>query len=85
MSDSRPVDPDRRPRLLEHLREAIRYKHYSYRTEQAYVHWVRRFILFCGKRHPAMLGEAEVTRFLNHLAVDRQVAAATQVGSGRFA
>jgi len=42
------------------------------------VHWVRRFILFCGKRHPATLGETEVTRFLNHLAVDRQVAAATQ-------
>ena len=78
MADSRPIDPDRRPRLLEQLREAIRYKHYSYRTEQAYVHWVRRFILFCGKQHPATLGEAEVTRFLNHLAVDRQVAAATQ-------
>ncbi|MBL8529794.1 MAG: integron integrase [Burkholderiales bacterium] len=78
MSESHPADPDRRPRLLEQLREAIRYKHYSYRTEQAYVHWVRRFVLFCGKRHPATLGEAEVTRFLNHLAVDRQVAAATQ-------
>jgi hypothetical protein len=75
MSDARPVDPERKPRLLEQLRQAIRYKHYSYRTEQAYVHWVRRFILFCGKRHPSTLGEAEVTRFLNHLAVDRQVAA----------
>jgi integron integrase len=78
MSDFQPTDPERKPRLLTQLREAIRYKHYSYRTEQAYVHWVRRFILFSGKRHPATLGEVEVTRFLNHLAVDRQVAAATQ-------
>jgi hypothetical protein len=53
MADSHPIDPERKPRLLEQLREATRYKHYSYRTEQAYVHWVRRFILFCGKRHPA--------------------------------
>jgi len=78
MSDFRTADPESKPRLLEQLRHAIRYKHYSYRTEQAYVHWVRRFILFSGKRHPVTLGEAEVTRFLNHLAVDRQVAAATQ-------
>jgi hypothetical protein len=77
MSDSHPADPERKPRLLAQLREAIPYKHYSCRTEQAYVHWVRRFILFCGKRHPEALGEAEVTRFLNPLAVDRQVAAAT--------
>jgi len=78
MSDFHTADPESKPRLLEQLRHAIRYKHYSYRTEQAYVHWVRRFILFSGKRHPATLGEVEVTRFLNHLAVDRQVAAATQ-------
>jgi integron integrase len=78
MSDFRTADPESKPRLLEQLRHAIRYKHYSYRTEQAYVHWVRRFILFSGKRHPATLGEVEITRFLNHLAVDRHVAAATQ-------
>jgi len=55
--DLDPADPERRTRLLEQLREGIRYKHYSYRTEQPYVHWVRRFILFSGKRHPATLGE----------------------------
>jgi hypothetical protein len=71
MSDFHTADPESKPRLLTQLREAIRYKHYSYRTEQAYVHWVRRFILFSGTRHPATLGEVEVTRFLNHLAVGR--------------
>jgi Phage integrase, N-terminal SAM-like domain len=84
MSDPHPADPERKPRLLEQLREAIRYKHYSYRTEQAYVHWVRRFILFCGKRHPETLGEAEVTRFLNHLAVDRQSSKKTKGGFVRL-
>jgi integron integrase len=67
-----------RPRLLERVHEAIRCRHYSQRTEEAYVHWIRRFILFSGKRHPELLGEAEVTAFLNHLAAERQVAAATQ-------
>lgn len=60
------------------MREAIRRRYYSRRTEEAYVHWVRRFIYFCGKRHPRELGEAEVTAFLSHLAVDRSVAASTQ-------
>ena len=68
----------RAPRLLEQLRDAIRRKHYSYRTEEVYVHWVKRFIYFSGKRHPAKLGEAEVTAFLNHLARERTVAASTQ-------
>ena len=67
-----------RPRLLEMARDAIRRRHYSYRTEQAYLHWMKRFILFSGKRHPSELGGAEVTAFLNHLAVERTVAAATQ-------
>jgi hypothetical protein len=58
LADSHPVDPERKPRLLQQLREAIRQKHYSYRTEQAYVHWVRRFIVYCTKRHPETLGEA---------------------------
>lgn len=68
----------RPPRLLEQLRDAIRRKHYSYRTEESYVHWVKRFIYFSGRRHPATLGEAEVTAFLNYLARERTVAAATQ-------
>lgn len=67
-----------RPRLLDLVREAIRRRHYSYRTEEAYVHWVRRFILFSGKRHPAGLGAAEVTAFLNHLVHERNVASSTQ-------
>ncbi len=60
------------------MRAAARVRHYSYRTEQAYVHWVRRFILFHGKRHPAEMGEAEVGAFLTHLAVSREVSASTQ-------
>jgi integron integrase len=66
------------PRLLDRVHEAIRRRYYSRRTEEAYVHWIRRFIFFNGKRHPEVLGEAEVTAFLNHLAAERQVAAATQ-------
>jgi integron integrase len=66
------------PRLLEQLRNAIRRLHYSARTEETYVHWVKRFIYFSGKRHPAELGAAEVTAFLNYLARERDVAAATQ-------
>ena len=57
---------------------AIRLRHYSWRTEKAYTDWVRRFILFHGKRHPAELGETEVGAFLSDLAVRRAVAASTQ-------
>src|SRR5688500_6711076 len=67
-----------RPRLLELAREAIRWRHYSYRTEETYLHWRRRFILFSDRRHPRDLGAAEVTAFLNPLARERHVAAATQ-------
>jgi hypothetical protein len=56
-----------RPRLLERGHEAIRRCYYSRRTEEAYVHWIRRHIFFNGKRHPETLGEAEVTAFLSHL------------------
>jgi integron integrase len=64
--------------FLRSVREAIRKRHFSIRTEEAYVHWTRRFILFHGKRHPTQLGESEVAAFLSHLAVEGQVAAATQ-------
>ena len=70
--------PAAKPKLLDQVRNAIRRKHYSLRTEEIYVHWVKRFIYFSGKRHPAGLGEPEVTAFLNHLAVVRDVAASTQ-------
>lgn len=66
------------PRLLDRMREAIRLRHYSIRTEDAYVDWARRFILFHGKRHPLDMAAAEVMAFLTHLAVERQVAATTQ-------
>jgi integron integrase len=64
--------------LLDQVRFAIRRKHYSRRTEIAYVDWARRYILFHGKRHPRELGPPELTAFLNHLAVNREVAASTQ-------
>ncbi|HSB60646.1 MAG TPA: phage integrase N-terminal SAM-like domain-containing protein, partial [Vicinamibacteria bacterium] len=67
-----------RPRLLDRVREAIRTRGYSRRTEKAYVHWIQRYILFHGKRHPVEMGAAEVTAFLTHLAVQGHVAASTQ-------
>ncbi|MDD3651189.1 MAG: phage integrase N-terminal SAM-like domain-containing protein [Immundisolibacter sp.] len=65
-------------KLLDQLRDRIRVKHYSIRTETQYVQWVRRFILFHGKRHPREMGAGEVEAFLSHFAVDGKVAAATQ-------
>jgi integron integrase len=64
--------------FLRRVREAIRVRHFSIRTEEAYVQWTKRFIVFHGKQHPAQLGEAHVAAFLTHLAVEGQVAAATQ-------
>ncbi len=66
------------PRLLDQVRGKIRLKHYSLRTEQAYLDWIRRFILHFGKRHPRDLGAADVEAFLTHLAVAGNVAASTQ-------
>jgi integron integrase len=66
------------PRLLDQVRELIRIRHYSICTEQAYVQWIRRFILFHGKRHPRDMGGEELTAFLSHLASQRNVAASTQ-------
>ena len=66
------------PKLLEEVRDLIRTRHYSYRTEEAYLYWIRQYILFHGKRHPAEMGPAEVSQFLTHLAVKREVAASTQ-------
>src|ERR1700730_19244321 len=66
------------PRLIDQVRSVIRLKHYSLRTEEAYWQWIKRFILFHGKRHPNEMGEAEVGAFLTHLAVDKNVAASTQ-------
>ena len=66
------------PRLLDRLREAIRVRHYSRRTEKAYVGWVRRFVLFHDKRHPQEMGRVEVSAFLSHLATQARVSASTQ-------
>lgn len=72
--------PAKPPKLLDQIRERLRLNlnHYSIRTEQQYVQWVRRFILFHDKRHPVEMGAAEVEAFLTHLAVEGKVAAATQ-------
>lgn len=66
------------PKLLDQVRDLIRTKHYSIRTENQYLQWIRRFILFHGKRHPRDMGAPEVEAFLSHLAVSRDVAASTQ-------
>jgi integron integrase len=70
--------PQNKPKLLDQVRDVIRRKHFSIRTEQSYVDWIRRFILFHNKRHPRDMAEAEVTEFLTHLARDNRVAASTQ-------
>ena len=70
-----PLPPLRSVKVLDQLRERIRYLHYSY--EQAYVHWVRAFIRFHGVRHPATLGSSEVEAFLSWLANERKVSVST--------
>jgi integrase len=66
------------PKLLDQVVAKIRFKHYSRRTEQAYTHWIKRYILFHGKRHPKEMGAAEIEAFLSALATDRNVTASTQ-------
>lgn len=73
-----PDYPAKGPKLLDRVRWHLRVKRYSIRTEQAYVDWVRRYILFHGKRHPEQMGEEEIAAFLSHLAIDGHVAASTQ-------
>jgi integron integrase len=69
---------NRPPRLLDSVRQLLRRRHYSLRTEHSYLNWIRRFILFHNKQHPRTLGPMHIEAFLNHLAVDLDVAAATQ-------
>jgi integron integrase len=70
---------EQRPKkLLDHVRDAIRLKHYSRHTEQAYVTWIKRYIFFHDKRHPKDMGAAEIEAILTHLAVQQKVAASTQ-------
>jgi integrase len=66
-------------KLLDRMRALLRTRHYSIRTEDAYVQWARRYILFHGKKHPSAMGAAEINAFLSHLAVERNVSASTQM------
>ena len=67
-----------KPKLLDQVRNVIRYKHYSIRTEESYVHWIKRYIFFHKKRHPQEMGCEEVSQFLTYLAVELNVASSTQ-------
>ncbi len=75
---AKAINPRPQKKLLDQVRDAIRLKHYSHRTEEAYLNWIKRYILFHDKRHPKDMGAAEVEAFLTHLAVKENVAASTQ-------
>jgi site-specific recombinase XerD len=74
----KPASRSRPPKLLDQMREALRYRHYSRRTEQTYCQWVKRYIRFHHVRHPAEMAEPEINAFLTHLAVKEKVSASTQ-------
>ena len=78
MAQKQTIGQGRPARLFDQVRQVIRRKHYSYRTEQCYLHWMKRYIHFNNKRHPNELAETEIAAFLTHLAVDRKVSASTQ-------
>jgi hypothetical protein len=65
MSNQNPTPSDGGPRLLDRVRDALRQRHYSYRTEQAYIHWIKRYIFFHSKKHPAQMGADEITDCLS--------------------
>ena len=73
-----PPAPPAKAKLLDRVRLAIRTRHYSFHTEKAYVGWMKRFIFFHNKRHPAEMGESEIGQFLSSLARDLRVSASTQ-------
>jgi len=68
----------RKPKLLDQVRESIRARHYSPRTEETYVHWIKRFVIFHDKRHPTEMAEMEIARFLSSLATESRVSPSTQ-------
>jgi len=72
------MPPAGKPKLLDQVRDVIQRKHYSIRTEQAYIDWIKRFIIYHGKQHPGEMAEEEVAEFLTYLARDLNVAASTQ-------
>jgi integron integrase len=65
-------------KLLDEIRRVLRVKNYSYRTEQSYIYWIRKFILFHNKKHPSLMGEPEINQFINFLALKQNVSASTQ-------
>lgn len=67
-----------KPKLLDEMRDALRMRHYSIRTEQSYLQWIKRYILFHNKTHPRELREADISAFLTDLAVNKNVSASTQ-------
>lgn len=75
---AQPATKPTQPRLFDRVRETIRRKHYSLRTEDAYINWMKRYLFFHQKRHPKDMGAREIEQFLNHLAVQKQVSASTQ-------
>ena len=78
-SEEQAVESDAsKPKLLDQVRQAIRARHYSKRTEKTYVEWTKRFIYFNGKRHPLEMGESEINQFLTDLAVSKKVSGSTQ-------
>ena len=79
MENKPKFKPDPNLRLMDQVKQVLRYHHYSYRTEQTYTDWILRFIKFHGSRkHPLKMGKPEVEAFLSHLATNRKVAASTQ-------
>lgn len=72
------ISNSQKPKLLDQVRIIIRAKHYSIRTEQAYVNWIKKFILFNNKKHPKEMGSGEINHYLSHLANNHNVAASTQ-------
>lgn len=80
MSSNPPeAQSQQKPKLLDQVRSAIRTRHYSVRTEEACVQWIKRLILFHNKRHPKDMGTPEINAFLSHLAVNTNVAASTRI------
>ena len=78
MESANASSPPKSPKLLDRVRSAIHLLHYSRRTEEAYAGWIRRFVIFHRKRHPAEMGDAEVRQFLTYLAEKLEVSASTQ-------
>ncbi len=81
--DNFKTPPTNKPKLQDQVRAVIRTRHYSIRTEAAYVKWIKRYIIFHNKRHPNEMAEKEINAFLTHLTVEQRVSASTQNQLGR--